>query len=104
MHFVPCHLREARNFFVGKYRSSCPFCDFILSYNKWFAKSGLAQRADFERNTYVIPNDIGAPRPDTISPIPEGIALLEAERIAREREPGDGSPQKSVVDQIESVL
>jgi tetratricopeptide (TPR) repeat protein len=49
-------------------------------------------------------NDIGTPRPDTISPIPEGIPLLEAERIAREREPGDGSPQKSVVEQIESVL
>ena len=25
-------------------------------------------------------NDIGTPRPDTISPIPEGIPLLEAER------------------------
>ena len=49
-------------------------------------------------------NDIGAPRSDTISPIPEGIPLLEAERIAREREPGDGSPQKSVVEQIEAAL
>jgi tetratricopeptide (TPR) repeat protein len=49
-------------------------------------------------------NDIGTPRPDTISPIPEGIPLLEAERIAREREPGDGAPQKSVVEQIEAVL
>jgi hypothetical protein len=44
-----------------------------------------------------------SPRPDTISPIPEGITLLEAERIAREREPGDGSPQKSVVEQIEQA-
>jgi hypothetical protein len=33
-------------------------------------------------------NDIGMPRPDTISPIPEGIPLPEAERIARQREPG----------------
>ena len=49
-------------------------------------------------------NDIGTRRPDTISPIPEGIPLLEAERIAREREPGDGSPQKSVFEQIEVVL
>lgn len=49
-------------------------------------------------------NDVGAPRPDTISPIPEGIPLLEAERIAREREPGDGSPQRSVVEQIENAL
>lgn len=49
-------------------------------------------------------NDIGAPRPNTISPIPEGVALLEAERIAREREPGDGSPQASILDQIEEAL
>lgn len=49
-------------------------------------------------------NDIGTPRPDTISPIPEGIPLLEAERIAREREPGDGSPQTSVVERIEKAL
>jgi hypothetical protein len=49
-------------------------------------------------------NDIGTPRPDTISPIPEGIPLLEAERIARQREPGDGSPQKGVVEQIEAAL
>jgi hypothetical protein len=49
-------------------------------------------------------NDIGTPRPDTISPIPEGVTLLEAERIARDREPGDGSPQKSVVEQIERAL
>ena len=48
-------------------------------------------------------NDIGTPRLDTISPIPEGIPLLEAERIAREREPGDSSPQKSVTEQIEAV-
>jgi tetratricopeptide (TPR) repeat protein len=49
-------------------------------------------------------NDIGTPRPDTISPIPEGISLLEAERIARQREPGDGSPQESVVERIEAAL
>ncbi len=48
-------------------------------------------------------NDIGTPRPDTISPILEGISLLEAERIARGREPGDGSQQMSVVEQIEAA-
>jgi len=46
-------------------------------------------------------NDIDTPRPDTISPIREGIALQEAERLARDREPGDGALQKSVVEQIE---
>jgi hypothetical protein len=49
-------------------------------------------------------NEIGAPRPDTISPILEGILLTEAERIARQREPGDGLPQKSVVEQIKMAL
>jgi hypothetical protein len=49
-------------------------------------------------------NDIGTPRPDTISPIPEGIPLLEAERIAREREPGDGSRQRAVLDKIAQHL
>lgn len=48
--------------------------------------------------------EISTPRPDTILPIPESITLLEAERIAREDEPGDGSPQKNVVEHIEAVL
>jgi hypothetical protein len=49
-------------------------------------------------------NDIGTARPDTISPIPEDISLLEAERIAREREPGDGSSQISMLEQINAAL
>lgn len=49
-------------------------------------------------------NDIGQKRADTISPILEGIPLLEAERIARSREPGDGLPQKSVIEQLEAAL
>jgi hypothetical protein len=49
-------------------------------------------------------NDVGTPRSDTISPIPEGIPLLEAERIAREREPGDGTPHKMVIEQIDAAV
>ena len=49
-------------------------------------------------------NESGAPRPDTISLIPEGIPLMEAEKMARQREPGDGSSQTSVVDQINISL
>jgi tetratricopeptide (TPR) repeat protein len=49
-------------------------------------------------------NDIGVARPDTISPIPEGISLLEAEQTARQREPGDGSLQKMVLEQLEAAL
>ena len=49
-------------------------------------------------------NCIGAGRPDTISHIPENIYLLEAERIARKREVGDGSSQQTVVDRINEAL
>lgn len=49
-------------------------------------------------------NDIGTSRPDTVSPIPEDIPLLEAERLARQREPGDGLSQQSVVEQIIRAL
>lgn len=49
-------------------------------------------------------NSIGAPRSDTISPIPENIPLLQAERIARQRELGDNSPQQTVVKRINAML
>jgi tetratricopeptide (TPR) repeat protein len=49
-------------------------------------------------------NDSGTPRPYTISPIPESISLLEGEQIAREREPGDGSSQIIMVEQINAAL
>lgn len=49
-------------------------------------------------------NDVGTSRPVTISPIPENISLLEAEKIAREREPGDGSAQTSVAARIDAAL
>lgn len=49
-------------------------------------------------------NDIGTSRPNTISPIPEGILLLEAEKLGREREPGNGSVQRSILEQIETAL
>jgi tetratricopeptide (TPR) repeat protein len=48
-------------------------------------------------------NDVGTSRPDTISFIPEGIPLLEAEKIAREHEVGDGSMQKDVIGQFEII-
>lgn len=49
-------------------------------------------------------NDIGISRPETISSIPEGVSLLEAELIARQREPGDGLLQKTVREQLEAAL
>ncbi len=49
-------------------------------------------------------NSVGTSRPDTISPLTEDSLLLDAERIAREREPGDGTPQRTVVEQLETAL
>ncbi len=49
-------------------------------------------------------NDIGVLRLDAISPIPGGISLIEAEMIARNREPGDGSQQRDMVEQINAVF
>lgn len=49
-------------------------------------------------------NDTGMSRTDTYSPIPEGISLLEGEKLARQQEPGDSSPQKSVLERLEEVL
>jgi hypothetical protein len=49
-------------------------------------------------------NNTGAPRAETISLVPEGVSLLEAERIARANEPGDGSPQVSVVEAFGEVV
>ncbi len=49
-------------------------------------------------------NGIGTPQSDKILSIPADISLLEAERIARNRERGDGSPQKGVVEQINETL
>ncbi len=51
-----------------------------------------------------VKNDTGTPRADTISLVPEGVALLEAERIARANEPGDCSPQQSVADVLQAAI
>lgn len=48
-------------------------------------------------------NELDIPNP-TLSPIQMKITLIEAEKIARKREPGDGLPQKSLIDQIEFAL
>lgn len=49
-------------------------------------------------------NDTGTPRSETVSAIPQGISLLEAERVARKREPGNRSPQVTVLDQVNTTL
>jgi hypothetical protein len=49
-------------------------------------------------------NSVRRSRPNTISPIPEGIPLLEAESIARQEEQGDGLPQKDLMRQIDEAL
>ncbi len=49
-------------------------------------------------------NDTGIPREENISLIPEGIPLLEAEKLARQNEPGDDSPQKTVVENLTEAI
>lgn len=49
-------------------------------------------------------NNIGTLRPDTISPIPENVALREAERNARKHEPGNNTYQVTVIEQITAAL
>ena len=49
-------------------------------------------------------NDIGYSTLDTVSPIQERISLLEAEKLARERESGNGAPQKSVLEQLDGAI
>lgn len=45
-------------------------------------------------------NELKSDRHGTVSPLPEGIPLKEAERLARQREPGIGVPQKTVLEQL----
>jgi hypothetical protein len=45
-------------------------------------------------------NDVVA---EAVSPLPAGVALTEAERVARAREPGPGDTQRSVVEQLENA-
>lgn len=49
-------------------------------------------------------NDVGISQPDSVSPIPEGISLLESERLARVRESGNGTVQKNILEQIDMAL
>lgn len=48
-------------------------------------------------------NDVERPRPDTVSPLSEDISLLEAERLARQREPGNNAVQMDVITRINST-
>ncbi len=49
-------------------------------------------------------NDIDTSHSDDILTIPNGISLLEAEREARKHESGDGSPQRTVTEQLDQAL
>ena len=46
-------------------------------------------------------NDVGD---KTVSPLPAGATLVDAERAARLREPGTGDVQRTVVEQLESAV
>lgn len=45
-------------------------------------------------------NKIGGIGPEGISPLPEGVALSKAEDVARQREPGNGERQETVLQRL----
>lgn len=49
-------------------------------------------------------NSVGQARTDSISPNPEGVFLPEGETLARQKEPGDGTAQKTVLEQLAQAL
>jgi ATP/maltotriose-dependent transcriptional regulator MalT len=49
-------------------------------------------------------NDIEGAEADVISPIEAGVPLVDAERVARGREPGPGDPQSWVIERIEAAV
>jgi hypothetical protein len=78
----------------------CPIIPFCLRHGEAGQRLLTALRDWWQTDV----NDIGIPRPSTISPIPESISLVEAEQIARGYEPGISTIQRSVVDQIDLAL
>jgi len=49
-------------------------------------------------------NNIDIVGPGNFSPIPDGISLLEGERLVRQQEPGDGSPQLTITERLRELL
>lgn len=71
-----------------------PFC---LDTGKEGYQMLIILREWWQRGT----NDTGLSRRDTISLIPEGNSLLDGERKARRQEPGDGTAQQTVLEQLD---
>lgn len=76
----------------------------IISYLGERGEEGRQMLVELREWWHAGVNDTSTHRIGSISPIPEAIPLLEAERIARRREPGDGLPQKTVIKQIDQAL
>lgn len=66
-----------------------PGLQMLRSISKWW-NNGL--------------NRVSRSEPVVVSPLAEGIPLLEAEAIARQVEPGDGARQRSVDEQLEQAI
>ncbi len=49
-------------------------------------------------------NTIAHQRPTSLSALPDDVSLIDAEDIARQRERGDGGPQRSLPEQITAAL
>lgn len=101
---------------------------YALRYNRFLLDEVLSQRLDPGPLQSIIPyclqrrdngyrmlmalqdwwgtstNNVSEPLPETTSILRKGISLLEAEGIARQREPGDGTSQSLVMIQLEQGL
>jgi hypothetical protein len=66
-----------------------PGLDLLCFLREWW-KTGL--------------NRVGGSDCVVVSPLIEGIPLLEAETIGRQAEPGDGTRQQSVDEQLEQAI
>jgi tetratricopeptide (TPR) repeat protein len=106
-HQALIHSLRYNRFLLDEVLSGRPQGTPLLSIIPYCLKRGndgkrmlLALRERWETGT----NDISSPRENLLSPIPEGISLLEAEGLARKRELGDGSSQQTVVEQIVHAL
>lgn len=77
-----------------------PLVPYLRNNGKKGQKALEALRDQWRKGT----NEIKSNRHGTISVLPEGISLKEAEHIARQLEPGSGILQKTVVEQLREGL
>ncbi len=84
----------------GIYSPLQPLIPYLKSKDKKGQKYLEALRDGWRKGK----NEVKSDRHGTISALPEGISLKEAEQTARQREPGSGAAQKTVLEQLKEKL